>query len=519
MHSKYWLAVLLACPLTLGGCRSGSMAPRPAVPPSFGQTSPPAAPKSYAAMPSPGMPGGQSNAASGPMSAVGTGAMTASSAGAVIPASYQAAASGSLSDAPVVYDEAMIYDPANPQAPFPRVPAEYPVYGPPGYSAGFGPPGYGPPAYGPPVANQSIYPTAAVGPHGSACPCCRSRYGEYQPVYSTSGCGDAACSAAGGCTPGATACVDPGAGACYGSYYDPQEYIFDGGDHDPAVRVRIDRSLTGLQAEDTVVQYVTEDGRELVETGCRTAIYAPRFAAVRKVKRLDGSAGISGAIAAKYDTPIAGVAAPLPALAAAERTVIGRDSQVAVIEGFQDRNRGVPLVLNQTPRGWSDVFSAYEDVELIRTGVATVDDGPLLLRGLAAAQEWGGVEELHVLLDDQQATAVESIDFAQGVHEYTVGPARIRLCKVASQQSANVGDIVDFTIRFDNIAEQTLSDLIISDSLPPRLSYVEGSQQSSIVADFTATPNDVGSQTLKWRLKQPIDPTQGGILRFRARVR
>ena len=63
---------------------------------------------------------------------------------------------------------------------------------------------------------------------------------------------------------------------------DAQEYIFDGGDHDPKVRLREDLSQVGLDPEDTVIQYETADGKTNVESGCRVAIYAPRFASVRK---------------------------------------------------------------------------------------------------------------------------------------------------------------------------------------------------------------------------------------------
>ena len=63
---------------------------------------------------------------------------------------------------------------------------------------------------------------------------------------------------------------------------DPQEYIFDGGDRDPQVRLREDLTQTGLDPEDTVIQYTTKTGVTEVQSGCRVAIYAPRFGSVRK---------------------------------------------------------------------------------------------------------------------------------------------------------------------------------------------------------------------------------------------
>ena len=61
------------------------------------------------------------------------------------------------------------------------------------------------------------------------------------------------------------------------------EYICDGGPQGGGVKVRADWRLDGLQAEDTIVHYDTIDGRTIVEPSNRVCIYAPRFAAVRKM--------------------------------------------------------------------------------------------------------------------------------------------------------------------------------------------------------------------------------------------
>jgi hypothetical protein len=62
------------------------------------------------------------------------------------------------------------------------------------------------------------------------------------------------------------------------------------------------------------------------------------------------------------------------------------------------------------------------------------------------------------------------------------------------------------------------------DNLSPRLEYIEGSQTSSVInvvdaANFTATPNEVGSAVLRWEIKSEMKPGEGGWIRFRCKVR
>ncbi len=55
---------------------------------------------------------------------------------------------------------------------------------------------------------------------------------------------------------------------------------------------------------------------------------------------------------------------------------------------------------------------------------------------------------------------------------------------------------------------------MILDNLSPRLEYIEGSQTSSVInvvdaANFTATPNEVGSAVLRWEIKSEMKPGEG----------
>jgi uncharacterized repeat protein (TIGR01451 family) len=300
---------------------------------------------------------------------------------------------------------------------------------------------------------------------------------------------------------------------------DPQEYIFDGGDHDPQVRLRSDLSQVGLDPEDTVIQFQTADGKTNVQSGCRVSIYAPRFAAVRKIEttreselamRPRTTLQPDGPEVLRDQLPTAKMSQPLKAR--------GSDN-VRVVEALRDRNRPMPAEMLLPMVTVSDAFKPYEDLSLIRNGDLIATDLAKLAKATAAAKVWTGVEGLQVLIDGQEAIEIVSDKKAAEVTLYEFKGARIRLCKVASEQMANPGDTISFTIRFDNVGEQTLRNLVITDSLAPRLEYVEKSQQASVPADFSTTSNEAGSSILRWELEQELKPGHGGLVRFTCKVR
>jgi uncharacterized repeat protein (TIGR01451 family) len=300
---------------------------------------------------------------------------------------------------------------------------------------------------------------------------------------------------------------------------DPQEYLFDGGDREPIVRVRKDDSLSGLDPEDTVIQYVTEDGKSNVESGCRVAIYAPRFASVRKktsviesgiAQRLQATTRPDGPGQFIEQLPSRNVTQPLKSI---------QRNDVRVVEAVRDRNLTTPAEMVLPMLEISDAFKPYEDLALIKRGDLRSTDPARLAKAIAAARAWSNVDELQVIVDGQEAIEVSSALNTQELRIYETKGARIRLCKVASEQMANPGDIISFTIRFDNVGEQPLRNLVITDSLTPRLEYVADSQKSSIDADFSSKPNVVGSEILRWELKSGIKPGDGGVIRFDCKVR
>ena len=343
--------------------------------------------------------------------------------------------------------------------------------------------------------------------------------GDYKPLFprlsGNSGCqscGSASCS--GGC---GDVMLEQGFAVPRTS--DAQEYIFDGGDHDPKVRLRADLSQAGLDAEDTVIQYETQDGKTNVESGCRVAIYAPRFASVRKRQSTrERDLAMRAQATLRPDGP-GTLRDQLPPINVSKPIKSSNSDNVRVVEAFRDRSRPMPAEVVVPMVTVSDAFKPYEDLSLIRNGDLKRTDLAKLSKSAAAARTWTNVDELHVLIDGKEAIDISGAQKAADVTIYEYKGARIRLCKVASDQMANPGDVISFTIRFDNVGEQPLKSLVVTDSLAPRLEYVEKSQQASVAANFSISPNSVGSSVLRWELENGLKPGDGGLVRFSCKVR
>ena len=95
----------------------------------------------------------------------------------------------------------------------------------------------------------------------------------------------------------------------------------------------------------------------------------------------------------------------------------------------------------------------------------------------------------------------------------------LRVIKIASKKQARPGEIIDFTIRFDNLGNQTIKNVVLVDNLTTRLEYVPPTAQSSRRAEFSTSANEGDSLVLRWDFVDPLAPGEGGLVRFNCRVR
>lgn len=300
----------------------------------------------------------------------------------------------------------------------------------------------------------------------------------------------------------------------------PEEYLCDGGDSGSPVAVSPNWDIYGLGLEDTVAHYDTLDGRTIVEPSNKVCLYAPRFGAVRVVTRISASENI--------DQPI-GVDLPQN-LVKAERV----DEPATSLQRYQargdvgtkmphlyHRRLGDGAVSNlQIAGAFQDAFLPFEDLSIIRNGIFDQAEKARLSEGVQAAIVWSEDVAVQAVLNGRVAIALTQNERTEEV--FTTKDLRspkLRVIKVASTQAAHPGEFVDFTLRFDNIGDQPLGNVVLVDNLTTRLEYVPNSAQSSLKARFAVEPNEAESLVLRWEIDDPINPGEGGIVRFRCRVR
>ena len=194
---------------------------------------------------------------------------------------------------------------------------------------------------------------------------------------------------------------------------------------------------------------------------------------------------------------------------------IGQRAPVTFLEELPP----VGLVAQTVIRAVQDRFKPYEDFSIIKMGILQENEAAFVHKCICAAITWTEDVGVQVVVEGRRAAVLEGDKRAEATYSVTPGKPCLRVCKVASATSVLPGEIVEFTIRFDNVGEQPVGNVTIVDSLTTRLELLEGSGQCSRKADFFSKPNEVGSLILRWEIKEPLNPGQGGIARFKCRVR
>jgi uncharacterized repeat protein (TIGR01451 family) len=317
---------------------------------------------------------------------------------------------------------------------------------------------------------------------------------------------------------GATsACVACPPGAIIGP---GDEYLCDGGDYGSPAGVRADWTIDGLDQEDAVAHYDTLDGRVIVTPSNRVCLYAPRFAAVRRVVNLMAHEQPEYVNIALEELSPAKAAKSQPVVSSLQRHQVGIHLGQQPPSLYRQRQQAGGL---ENLQATMDVFNSlgpYANLQIIRTGrvdnaekpwLAMSIESAITLTGNQAAQVAFGVKAAHAQVGVRQP----------GVIYQTDGPdsPRLRLIKLVSCSHALPGEEIEFTLRFDNIGDQSIGNVTIADNLSTRFEYIPQTARSSVDATFVALPNDGESSILRWEIKQPLKPGDGGVLRFRVRVR
>ena len=301
----------------------------------------------------------------------------------------------------------------------------------------------------------------------------------------------------------------------------PSEYLVDGGDAGSTATVAPDWQVRGLEPGDTIAHFDTVDGRTVVEPSNRVHVYSPRFGAVRQVVSLEQNRQRNRSVGVR--SPTRPIAQENVQTAQASQQHLQVDRQISrTLAGIYRTRQGDGAISTATgPKGFQNSFKPYESPSAIRQGVFEGSETAWLAQGVDAAVAWSHEDSVQVILDLQAAAAEVSdqrLAAVFTVHDPPNNP-RLRITKVASTPFAEPGEVIYFTLRFDNVGDEVIGNVTIIDNLTTRLEYVPDSSQCSVAAELITQPNEGDSLVLRWEVTDPLEPGEGGIIRFRCRVR
>lgn len=298
------------------------------------------------------------------------------------------------------------------------------------------------------------------------------------------------------------------------------EYLCDGGDFGLPAAVRADWSVDGLEQEDAIAHYDTLDGRVVVTPSNRVCIYAPRFAAVRRIENpLVHQRRQLIDVTLEETTPVGSIDAQ-PVVASTQRTGVAINLGQRPPSLFRGREQAAEYVQVVAPGEFYNSLGPYANLEIIRTGEVVGSEQPIIKRRVQAAIAWNGDQAAQVVFSNHQAVAVVGLKQPGIVYQTDEpGDPRLRLIKLASCGNALPGEEVEFTLRFDNIGDQTIGNVTIIDNLTTRLEYMSNTAKSTLPANFSSVSNGAGSTILRWEIVDPLKPGAGGVLQFKCRVK
>lgn len=318
-----------------------------------------------------------------------------------------------------------------------------------------------------------------------------------------------------------SAWTPPGIQPSNGGQWPQDEFIADGGMGPKGVKVHDDFSVSGLEPENTIVHFDTIDGKVGVEASNRVEIYAPKFRAVRQViyagvnENVQKPIGYDGTRLAINQQRNVGEMQSKRHLAYGENIAAKPGEQfIGKVSAGESSNRRQMMMADNS-------FRAYENLKIIKTGVMDRSETGMLAESIRRAASWGFTSNPQVAIDYNRVMAVvkdEGPGIVYQLDKDTHNP-KVRIVKIASVEDARPGDHIEFTIRFDNVGDEPVGNVTILDSLTGRLEYAEGSAQCSKKGAFMTEPNKAGSLVLRWEIEDPLEPGEGGIIRFECIVR
>lgn len=327
-----------------------------------------------------------------------------------------------------------------------------------------------------------------------------------------------------------------------GPFHDPrlgpkpleEECLHDGGDRGNRAGLDREGRLAGVEPEDTVAEFTDSYGRRHVTHSNRVCLCVPRFAVLRcevPLSRYESAVGVNDTRRVEIHQGFASRTPPL--LTRKYEQLYGahgreRPSINQAVTGTIPLVRLEVLEAVEVPLGPIALLGTkaiFTLTEIERTKLLKQLELARQLSSRASVQGESSVIGTSVVGRIEAGARIvqaeaETRDLTVCCNEVPCPPDKpLVLIKCADRQSAQVGDVVTFLLKYSNHGGKPIADVAVTDSLTTRLEYIPGSSRSDRPAVFTTQQNEAGSLVLRWEINGKLMPGQSGVVRFQARVR
>ncbi|MBC8116362.1 MAG: DUF11 domain-containing protein [Candidatus Saccharimonas sp.] len=302
----------------------------------------------------------------------------------------------------------------------------------------------------------------------------------------------------------------------------PDEYLCDGGDR--ALPVHYDSyNRLGLDTEDTVAEYTDHTGKNRVKASNRVCVYAPRFATVRTISRPHEDSHLNRIADVDHSAGTNAMHTRLKASLHVKQEMTGRVAVRSRAGGLESEQLQGDISQTKRLAIHDKLINVYQDLNFVQFGSAKHSDAARLNFGIQAGLVWS--REEYPVIGAKTDSAMEGVYEAHAATIVGIDdkksdePGNLRIVKLADKNTAVPGDVIEFTLRYDNLGPNAVHHVRIVDNLTPRLQYVDDSATSDREGRLVVQDNGEGSLVLVWELTEPLQPNAGGVVTFKAKVR
>lgn len=299
------------------------------------------------------------------------------------------------------------------------------------------------------------------------------------------------------------------------------EYLLDGGDRANPVHYGQQQRL-GLDTEDTIAEFTDDTGQSHVRATNRVAIYAPRFGAVRTISSPRQDTSVARLASATETTRGSKLRNRVAANSHVENQSLDGIRMRARVSGLSNEQGQSKVAQTNRLTTHTKLQNAYMDLAFIGRGVLEQSDEAHLAYGVQAALHWTQDKFPMIHASDASSQSLVAQFQAQqytGIEDEKKVKGDLRIVKIADRKFAKAGDVVTFTIRYDNLGERELRQIRIVDNLTPRLAFVDGSATSDRPGNIVVEDNAEGSEVLEFVLDGVLPGKSGGVVTFQTTVR